>query len=132
MISRIEYESLNVREAANRKPNRSMRNVYKCPKGHYTFTIDRDFGVTPFVIKCEHRAYLASQTKKGAYTDCKEHAESYCYRTPDSEFAGIEPVLEFYRPSYDYYLTIKSESLRQHLEQGGLALRRIGEIDCYQ
>ncbi len=128
MISQIVYEALNVTEAA-RSDKKTMRNVYKCPKGHYTFTVDRDYGVTPFLIACEHRTYLASQTKKGASFQCRERAQSSAYQFSDAYLKSRygEPVLEFYRPTYEYYLTIKNESLKEHLEAGGLALRKIGE-----
>lgn len=80
-------------------------NIYTCEKGHKTVTIDRDEGVTPFMIGCEHEG-------------CDELARSGFYQADKD----TEPTHEWYKPdSYDGL----SDGEIEHVKLGGLLLRKI-------
>lgn len=86
--------------------NVGRKNAYECEKcGSYIVTIDRDPGVTPFMVKCEN---------------CGGMAKSKFYRVQD----WLEPTHEWYRPAS---LAGIAEGYYDHLERGGLILRPIGE-----
>lgn len=80
-------------------------NIYTCPDGHQTVTVDRDEGVTPFIIDCEHG-------------DCKKEAKSSFYRVDQT----LIPTHEWYKPE-------STEGLgaweKEHVEMGGLSFRKI-------
>jgi hypothetical protein len=121
-----EYNALN----ESNKHAWGAVNFYLCPEGHITVTIDRDNGVTPFIIWCEHEDFLASAAKRGASRKCGREAQSAFYRV--SESYASRATHEFYRPTFEYYQNIKSKALKEHIERGGLAFRKIGDSDCYQ
>lgn len=85
-------------------------NAYTCEAcGGVTVTVDRDRGVTPFIIVCRARP------------DCDWRATSAFYRPPD----GVgEPTHEWYRPSEPETAAL-GESTQRHVAQGGLLLRPI-------
>lgn len=97
-------------------------NVYCCELGHQTVTVDRQPGVTPFLISCP------ACKKTGITTE----AHSAMYKCDQS----LKPTHEFYRPtpaeleemsktmSTDEYL----DEL-QHLDKGGLSFREIKEVN---
>lgn len=87
----------------------TKKNAYVCQQfGHLTVTVDRDEGVTPFMIGCETKG-------------CTGDAFSTFYKPPLS--AG-EPTHEWYRPSPDACATL-DEATVYHVQQGGLLLRKI-------
>lgn len=86
--------------------NVGRKNAYECKKcGSYIITIDRDPGVTPFMIKCEN---------------CGDMAKSKFYRVQN----WLEPTHEWYRPTT---LAGVDPKYYDHLGRGGLILRPIGE-----
>lgn len=82
-------------------------NVYTCKVGHRIVTVDRQKGVTPFIIGCKHPS-------------CAERATSNFYRVD----RGLTPTHEWYRPSLREYETLDPHS-KDHVSNGGLLLREI-------
>lgn len=72
--------------------------------GRFTVTVDREPGVTPFMIRCPF---------------CKATATSNFYRVPQNWPADHE----WYRP--DQFEPDDSEWTREHVLKGGLMLRKI-------
>lgn len=92
-------------EAANKV------NVYKCEEcGHETVTVNRDEGVTPFMIKCRAMNGVT----------CKAMARSLMYRVNQNR----RPDWEWYRPD-DAELTTKTEEEAAHVKRGGLLIRKL-------
>ena len=105
-------------------------NVYTCPKGHETITVDKDTGVTPMMLACKTEG-------------CQEMGRSSFYRVPP----GLTPTHEWYAPNeeeltlsileiqlknpddgspnYRMWCQSVEESMRMHVHQGGLLLREI-------
>ena len=88
------------------------RNIYKCERcGGENVTVNRDAGVTPFIVRCR---------KPG----CEGEAQSQFYQVDQS----IRPTHEWYRPTGEDLVRLESAMLA-HVEQGGLVLRRIDILD---
>ena len=84
--------------------NVGRKNAYECEScGYYIVTIDRDPGVTPFMVKCEN---------------CGGMASSKFYRVQEY----LSPTHQWYRP--DSLAGIDTRYY-DHLERGGLILRAI-------
>lgn len=86
-------------------------NVYTCKKcGHQTITIDREEGVTPFIIGCD---------------SCKGESYSSFYRCSQ----GLTPTHEWFKPTIEelkiLYEGRMLDGMIDHVEQGGLDLRKI-------
>jgi hypothetical protein len=81
-------------------------NVYICPLGHETVTVDRADGVTPFMLRCRTEG-------------CKEPAESSFYAP---EVQSRIPQWEWFKP-----MTLRGYgiNMREHIARGGLDIRRI-------
>lgn len=88
--------------------NSTRKNAYECEKcGSYIVTVDREPGVTPFMVNCGN---------------CSAFAYSKFYRVRPY----LEPTHEWYRPeTLDGLHPWESE----HVERGGLLLRLIGGGD---
>ena len=99
--------------------NAGMKNLYVCIGdsmgvgttsaegcGQAMWTIDREPGVTPFLTMCRH---------------CGGYAQSKAYRVPQDTVADYE----WYRP--DAFRPDDSAWTRDHVLNGGLLLRKIGE-----
>lgn len=88
-----------------------MKNIYTCPKGHETVTVDSDEGVTPFVLRCRQKA------DDGKH-NCTEMAKSAMYDVDQTRKAEYE----WFMPS-----TLKglNSSEIEHVRKGGLLLRKI-------
>ena len=85
------------------------KNAYICKDcGGATVTVDRDDGVTPFMLRC--------RAKEG----CGGWAESSFYRCDQS----LEATHEWYKPS-GAQIAVSNAGARAHYRQGGLALRPI-------
>ena len=80
-------------------------NVYTCPSGHETVTIDANEGVTPFMTRCRDLA-------------CTEMAESGFYRVDQTR----RPTHEWLKPDK---LDGLSDETIEHIRKGGLILRPI-------
>lgn len=124
--------------------------------GSMLVTIDRTAGVTPFMMACENDACKRTpeQRKADAAADEKASrliavagrrtanggkpkpnviawmpdnspvsARSCMYRTP---FHVTQATVEFYRPEYSVYASMKPGPLRDHVTNGGLLFRHIG------
>jgi hypothetical protein len=92
--------------------NAGKTNCYTCRDGHITKTIDKDNGVTPFMIRCRHK-------------DCVQHANSSLYRdaVPD-----LEPTYEWFRPSVEDVIKMDRKGehgMVDHILNGGLDIRVI-------
>jgi hypothetical protein len=111
-------------EAAGQS-GKGQLNVYACTPslagsgfkikggcGYWIVTIDRAAGVTPMFVKCGH---------------CGGTATSRMYKVGD----GLEPTHEWIRPKSEAELPIgySLASVADHLKNGGLLLRPIGEGD---
>jgi hypothetical protein len=86
-------------------------NVYTCPAGHKTVTIDTDDGVTPMMMGCRQKA------DDGKH-NCTEFARSAWYRCDST----LTPEYEWYKPESMKGLN-KAE--KEHVVLGGLLLRKI-------
>lgn len=80
-------------------------NVYVCPQGHQTITIDKDEGTTPFKLGCRT-------------PNCGQLATSQFYQVDQS----LMPEYEWYKPT-----DIKkvAKNLKEHVRMGGLIIRKI-------
>jgi hypothetical protein len=88
--------------------SRGKKNIYICQsRGHQTVTIDREDGVTPFMIRCR-------------FPDCTSMAESSFYRVDQT----LEAFHEWYRPDAAERAKLHPATL-EHVERGGLLLRPI-------
>lgn len=86
--------------------NSTRKNAYECEEcGSYIVTVDREPGVTPFMVPCGN---------------CGAFAKSKFYRVQPY----LEPTHEWYRPET---LDDLKDWERQHVEKGGLLLRPIGQ-----
>lgn len=89
-------------------------NVYTCQKcGGRVTTIDRDEGVTPFMIG--HRE---------VGSDCKGLMHSAFYPEGPRPSHIAAPTYEWYKPDEQEYKTLRRAS-KEHVDKGGLLLRRI-------
>lgn len=86
-------------------------NVYTCPHGHKTVTINRDQGTTPFLIRCPDLT-------------CDDMAQSCMYQCDQT----LKPQFEWYRPSEAEQQSLEPEVL-EHVQRGGLLKRRISHED---
>ena len=85
-----------------------------CRKNH--ICRDVDHGVTPFVIRCWGPG-------------CKGEAVSQFYQAGDQvgpRGGPLEAQFEWFRPSS---LQVVPESYRDHLQHGGLVMRRVGQTE---
>jgi hypothetical protein len=90
-------------------------NVYVCQTcGGAIKTIDREDGVTPFMLKC--------RATKG----CDGLMASRFYKAEMSppELVSAEPTFEWYRPPAEE-LAEWPEAMRDHFLNGGLTIRQI-------
>lgn len=86
---------------------KGKKNIYTCDKckGHVV-TVDKDRGVTPFMIECK------------ATDGCKGMMQSSIYRVFDQE---MRADYEWYRPTAP---EVVKPHLQHHVDQGGLLLRK--------
>jgi len=87
-------------------------NVYRCPAGHLTVTVDVDEGVTPFIITC----------RSGS---CQEAASSSFYPKSPRPAQIPAPEWEWYRPT-DKQAKKKDRQFPgtwDHVRNGGLLIR---------
>jgi len=82
-------------------------NIYKCPDGHETITVDRQEGTTSFIIDCEHEG-------------CKKEATSSFYRVDQT----LTPTHEWYEPRPQDEVPAYA---KEHVEMGGLLFRKIAD-----
>ena len=83
-------------------------NMYTCRECHGNIvTVDRDEGVTPFMLKCR------------AWPGCGGPMQSHFYRGVTERET---PTYEWFKPTD---LTGLDEGMREHVERGGLVLRKI-------
>lgn len=99
---------------------KDRENVYTCPvcSGH-TVTIDRDEGVTPFMIGCR---------ASGKVGDCNGKAESSFYPPGPRPDHIPAPSWEWYKPDQTKFDTLSRWEL-EHVAKGGLLIRKIGEAE---
>lgn len=113
------------------------KNVYTCElcSGHIV-TVDREKGVTPFLIACrvnphdaklltnEDNLSLPELQKLDKTRKCRGEMHSAFYRVrPDCPPA----TWEWYRPTGDDYTRLSEFTRRDHVDKGGLLLRPIKE-----
>ncbi len=86
------------------------RNLYQCDAcGGVIVTVHKHHGVTPMFLACR------------ATPDCRGSMAS-CMYLPFPEL--LQPTHEWYTPDADELKTF-SAGMRQHVEQGGVVLRKI-------
>ncbi len=96
---------------------KGAENVYTCRVCHgYTVTVDRDEGVTPFLLDCR---------ASGKWGDCSGQAESAFYPKGPRPLHIPAPAWEWYKPEADEYKWL-SGAIKEHVDQGGLLIRKIG------
>lgn len=86
-------------------------NVYTCPAGHTTVTIDQDHGVTPMMLRCTKKA------EDGKH-NCTEFAQSAWYRCDPS----LIPEYKWYKPES---LKGLNRDEKEHVLKGGLMLMKL-------
>lgn len=95
---------------------KGQENVYTCTKcGGFTTTIDRDEGVTPFMIRC--------RAKDG----CDGWAQSSFYPKGPRPAHIPPPSIEWYRPSQEEIAGL-DPAMREHVGKGGLLMRAITSV----
>lgn len=87
-------------------------NVYTCPRGHLTVTVDRDEGTTPFMMSCSEGGH-----------PCLQPAQSSLYRVDQA----LAPTHEWYKPTLKEAKRKdrRARGTLDHVQRGGLLLRRI-------
>lgn len=90
---------------------RGKINIYTCPAGHTTVTIDIDEGVTPMMIRCTKKA------EDGKH-NCTEFARSAWYHCNQA----LTPEYVWYKPAF---LNGLNKDEKEHVTKGGLLLRKI-------
>ncbi len=83
-------------------------NIYECDNRHKTVTINRNNGVTPFVIGCPI---------------CGFDSRSHFYHVNQNH----TPTHEWYKPGFFERLKL-SKHERCHVKMGGLLLRKINKL----
>lgn len=107
-IEHIRAKAAEHYNGADGFDNAARKNAYECEDcGSYIVTVDREPGVTPFMVGCGN---------------CGAMAKSKFYRVQ----AYLEPTHEWYRPET---LAGLKGGVREHVENGGLLLRQIGGGD---
>lgn len=93
---------------------KSPFNIYRCPRGHETVTVDLDEGTTPFMIGCRSDA-------DGQRCDLDAHSSFY------QGYAGQTPTHGWYRPGlwHRLYLRLREPATYDYCKQGGLLLKRL-------
>lgn len=95
-------------EVSHAQSYKGKLNIYVCDECHgHIVTVDKDDGVTPFMIGCEAKG-------------CKAVMKSSFYRVFDQSMA---PTHEWYRPTEPEIATLQ-RGAADHVRQGGLMLRR--------
>jgi hypothetical protein len=89
------------------------KNVYICPKGHKTTTVDKDDGTTPFMLRCR-------QKDDDGKHNCTEMSKSCFYEVDQS----LTAEYEWYKPSD---LKGLNSAEKEHVKRGGLMLRKIAK-----
>lgn len=93
-------------------------NAYECTVcGRRTVTVNRDDGVTPFIIMC----------RQGFPDTCGEEARSLCYNVPQN----LLPSHEWFRPDEKMVETMEKRgdtAAVEHVRNGGLHLRRLDPL----
>lgn len=85
-------------------------NVYQCEKcGGETVTVDREEGVTPFMIRCR------ADAKRGGMMS------STFYMAPQD----LAPTYEWRKPTPAEYKKLDKATRKDHVDRGGLLLYRI-------
>ena len=99
-------------------------NQYVCSTcNHVTTTIDRDAGVTPFLIECKGMAPCAAGRVGVRMKNGRDTARSLGYsKRVDPE---ATPTHEWYRP--ETLDEVSDLGVREHILNGGLLLRPIGK-----
>jgi len=114
---------------------KGKRNGYTCRGcGWRVVTINRDDGVTPFLIGCQNDVPSGEDLAKAkaagqafGSSGCGAFMESAFYRVPQD----LEPSHEWYAPGERERKRMrrKGDPNLEHVENGGLLLRRISDID---
>ena len=101
--------------------NTKRVNAYQCEHdaAHIIVTVDREPGVTPFTIQCEH---CEANGTPGAGFYRHPAMQSAMYRV----HPNLKPTHEWYRPDS---LAGFEPGMVQHLLKGGLTLRKVEEPD---
>ena len=88
-------------------------NIWDCQLcGLPHICVDRDIGVTPFILRCR------------LTPGCKGMAESRFYRLPADNL--LKPQFEWYRPKPgESFPNMNDAGMIQHIQKGGLMLREI-------
>jgi len=91
--------------------NKGKKNIYTCKIcGGKIVTIDKDDGITPFMIDCQ----------------VNEKCEGYMHSSFYAIDQSLEPKFEWCRPdSLDIYPEEFREAMKEHIDKGGLDIRRI-------
>lgn len=96
---------------------RPKKNIYTCPAGHDTITVDVDEGVTPMMLRCRQRVADGKH-------NCTEMARSHFYNLTPEELKR-DPEYEWFKPAS---LKGLSPQMKEHVKMGGLELRKIKKV----
>lgn len=115
--------------------SKGKKNGYLCRGcGWRIITVNRDEGVTPFMIGCQNDVPSDDDRKAARESGgvlgsrgCGAYMESAFYRVLQS----LEPSHEWYAPdkAERKRMRKKRDSNLEHVARGGLILRRISDID---
>jgi hypothetical protein len=102
-------------ERAGNYPGPGRHNAYRCDDcGALTVVVHRDTGVTPMFLGCR------------ATEGCQGRGVSLGYRSGPIPPHLLPARWEWYRPERGDKV-LRDPAMRLHVEQGGLALRTVGE-----
>lgn len=104
--------------------NEQRLNAYYCDTcRRYVVTVDRDEGATPMFLACRADG---DPTDEG-FTGCTGLSQSMGYPALNVWPIDPTPTWEWYKPGAAEHVTF-GESMREHLNAGGLALRQIAQV----
>lgn len=122
-ITKEQFEKMIATETDRQAAaNFGRLNLYRCPNcSWFVVTVDTDPGVTPAFLICENpqHANEAVRSALGA-------AMASAFYRPPAWIREANASFEWFRPSYEVYLTIKHQPTADFIAEGGLLFRKIG------
>jgi hypothetical protein len=111
---------------------KGKKNIYECGKSHKTVTVDRDSGVTPFIIACpdcgqdaRSNFYKVDQSLKPTHYWMKMSDEELKQMAKtDLEDADPKWLLGITRDLKVKPIDFMYDLLKKHSDQGGLFLEK--------
>lgn len=112
-------------------------NIYTCPEGHKTVTMNLADGVTPFMIRCRSICGCEAMANSCMYQCDQNTRPSYVWEKINPSFEECRAMVkrevgERGKDWSDEDWDGTTEGMLEHYRKGGLHLRRITQIDLEQ